>query len=87
MFDYHDRICKVHLPGNFCNEKREREREELFCYWKQKLSSLPQNLLDREMEKTRAINSNSPSLASAKEGWSEAGQATAAAAVYIKELQ
>ena len=86
MFDYHDRNIKYTCRAIFAT-KNEKEREELFCYWKQKLSSLPQNLLDREMEKTRAINSNSPSLASAKEGWSEAGRATAAAAVYIKELQ
>ena len=33
----------------------------------QKLSSMPQNLLDREMEKTRAINSNTHALAVALE--------------------
>ena len=56
---------------------------------------MPQNLLDREMEKTRAINSNTHTLAVAQEEEEEAtgkegrkdGVKQATAAVYIKELR
>ena len=41
----------------FCNAEQSRGKG---CRWSKKLSSTPQNLLDREMEKTRAIHSNPP---------------------------